>query len=93
MSSQPLATKGSDWIHYSLSHNSLGLLLLAYSQRGVCYLSMGDQLPLLESQLLNKYPQAQRLDTDTDLQKLGMAGLKRHSYRHHHNLCCDCSTA
>ena len=70
MSSQPLATKGSDWIHYSLSHNSLGLLLLAYSQRGVCYLSMGDQLPLLESQLLNKYPQAQRLDTDTDLQKL-----------------------
>ena len=70
MSSQPLAIQDSGWIHYSMSINTLGLLLLAYSQRGVCHLSMGDQAPRLEAQLLHKHPQAQRLDKDPELIKL-----------------------
>ena len=70
MSSQPLAIQDSGWIHYSMSNNSLGLLLLAYSQRGVCHLSMGDQAPRLESQLLHKHPQAQRMDQEPELQSL-----------------------
>lgn len=67
MSSQPLALQDSNWIHFGLSNNSLGLLLLAYSQRGVCHLSMGDHAPQLEAQLLHKHPQAQRLDNDPEL--------------------------
>ena len=70
MSFQPSAVPNPSWIHYSSSQNSLGQLLLAYSPRGVCHLSMGDQLPLLEAQLLHKHPQAQRLDAEPELQKL-----------------------
>ena len=70
MSSQPSADTSPGRIYYSLGQNSLGLLLLAYSPRGVCHISMGDQAALLEAQLLHKHPQAQRLDSDTYLQTL-----------------------
>lgn len=70
MSSQPSAVTNPGCIHYSISKNSLGLLLLACSQRGVCHLSMGDQTSLLEAQFLYKHPQAQRLDSAPELQKL-----------------------
>ncbi len=46
-------------INYSIADSSLGRLLVAATERGICALSLGDSDQTLESELRKDYPKAQ----------------------------------
>lgn len=49
-------------VRYSVSPCSLGLVLVAVSERGVCAISLGDDAGALEEELVARFPHAERLE-------------------------------
>jgi len=56
-------------IEYELGTCSLGCVLVAMSNKGLCFISMGDSADELEMALKEKYPHARISTKNTDLQQ------------------------
>jgi AraC family transcriptional regulator of adaptative response/methylated-DNA-[protein]-cysteine methyltransferase len=56
-------------IEYQLGTCSLGCVLVAMSEKGICFISMGDSADELEMMLKQKYPHAQISEKNADLQQ------------------------
>ena len=56
-------------IKVDLGESTLGCVLVACSEKGVCAISLGDDPDALVAWLLEKYPHAERNSEDTNLQQ------------------------
>ncbi|PHV10012.1 bifunctional DNA-binding transcriptional regulator/O6-methylguanine-DNA methyltransferase Ada [Chitinimonas sp. BJB300] len=57
-------------IHFAVGECSLGAILVAQSQRGVCAISLGDDPDILVRDLQDRFPQAQLIGGDDDFEQL-----------------------
>lgn len=66
---QPSSAANSQ-IRFSIVECSLGSLLVAISERGVCAIALADNPESLAHDLLDKFPQAKLIDVDPDLEQV-----------------------
>ena len=57
-------------IEFAIGESSLGAILVARSQRGVCAISLGDDADLLLRELQDRFPRAELVGGDTGFERL-----------------------
>ena len=57
-------------IHFAIGASSLGAILVARSQRGICAILLGDDPDSLARDLQDKFPQATLIGADVDFERL-----------------------
>jgi len=57
-------------IHFAIGECSLGAILIAMSNRGVCAISLGDDPDVLIRNLQDRFPQAELLGSDNEFEQL-----------------------
>ncbi len=57
-------------IHFAVAQSTLGPVLVAHSERGVCAILLGDDPEALAHNLQDKFPKAELCDGDSDLEKI-----------------------
>lgn len=57
-------------IHFALGQCSLGAILVASTERGICAIALGDDAETLLNQLQDRFPQAQLVGADADYEQL-----------------------
>ena len=57
-------------IHFAIGECSLGAILVAMSNRGVCAISLGDDPDVLIRNLQDRFPQAELLGSDNEFEQL-----------------------
>ena len=57
-------------IEFAIGESSLGAILIARSQRGVCAISLGDDADLLLRELQDRFPRAELVGGDTGFERL-----------------------
>lgn len=55
-------------VHYALASSTLGRVLVAATDRGLCAVLLGDQESALEGELARRFPKAERLPASADFQ-------------------------
>jgi AraC family transcriptional regulator of adaptative response/methylated-DNA-[protein]-cysteine methyltransferase len=63
-------TTKDEVIHYAVGESTLGLVLAASSQKGVCGILLGDEPELLINELQQRFPQARLADGNGDLAEI-----------------------
>jgi AraC family transcriptional regulator of adaptative response/methylated-DNA-[protein]-cysteine methyltransferase len=61
---------GNEVIHFAIRRCSLGLVLLATSENGVCCITLGDDADFLLEDLQSRFRRAEFADGDSDIEKL-----------------------
>jgi len=56
-------------IHFAIEKCSLGSILVAMSERGVCAIALGDDPDALARDLLDRFPEAERISGNRKLEK------------------------
>ncbi len=67
---QPSGCGANGRIRFAISKCSLGWILVAISERGVCAIALADEPESLKRDLQNKFPQAEPIDAEPDFEKL-----------------------
>jgi AraC family transcriptional regulator of adaptative response/methylated-DNA-[protein]-cysteine methyltransferase len=57
-------------IHFSLAESSLGPLLVASTEQGICAICLGDDAELLLDELAKQFPAAELVGADADFDKM-----------------------
>lgn len=57
-------------IHFTVGNSSLGSILVAQSERGVCAILLGDDPDELARDLQNRFPRANLIDNSSELEQL-----------------------
>src|SRR4051794_11155463 len=65
--SAPAITRQPAELHYAIGHCSLGSVLIARGERGVCAVLLGDDPESVTSELEKRFPQAALLPRDQEL--------------------------
>ena len=71
MTPRPIRAKPENQsIRFAIGECSLGLILVASSQTGICAISLGDEAAQLTNALHHRFPQAQPINGDPDFERL-----------------------
>jgi AraC family transcriptional regulator of adaptative response/methylated-DNA-[protein]-cysteine methyltransferase len=62
--------KGNETIHFAIRQCSLGLILVASSEKGVCCITLGDDADFLLEDLHHRFRKAEFADGDADFEKI-----------------------